>query len=130
MKPSLKKVCSACYMYRQGDEYIDFETTWEGPMVVEEFHGVEIPAPEPGHLDDLILCESCLRLAGRMIGMGDVQETQVELEQLRTEVLELRKSRIDAERRLEGIESALDGRFRAEPRKRASAPRKASKSNA
>lgn len=118
------RICSKCLMTNVGEEYVDLEGTYEGPTVAQvTSEGVPIP---PFVIDDLILCESCLREAAALIGLGDVSESAAELEALRAEVLELRKARVEAERRLEAIERAFEGRAKPAPKKATSPRRKAS----
>lgn len=108
-----------------GEEYVDLEATYEGPFVVQETsEGVPVP---PLSVNDLILCESCLTEAASLVGLGRVEEEKAELEALRAEVLELRKARIEAERRLDAVEGAFEGRAKANLRKTPAKPRKASK---
>jgi hypothetical protein len=108
-------------MTNEGEEYVDLDAVFDGPTVVQETpEGVPLP---PFPVNDLILCQSCLTEAGALVGLGDVDKEREELESLRAEVLELRKLRIEAERRLDAVESAFEGRAKRTSKK-AVAPRK------
>lgn len=59
--------CSSCggqYVERQ---HVDFGAAWDGPMIPSE----HIAGHQPVSIDDLILCDECVRAAARLIGMED-----------------------------------------------------------
>lgn len=119
-----RKVCSSCFTVQSQLQYIDFEALWEGPLVAQQT--VEGVAIEPLNIDDLILCEDCLRSAARLIGMSDSEDASVRAD-LEAEVTELRLARVESERRLTAIQKALEGRPSSAPKK---APAKREKASA
>jgi hypothetical protein len=65
--------CSSCFGRPDG-RYVDFEAAYDGPVVP----GTPTPVP----VDDLILCESCLREAFRLLDPDDLKATIRELEEV------------------------------------------------
>lgn len=101
-------LCSCCFEAKLSDPYVDFEVFWDGPVVpVEGDARFGQPAMA---IDDLWLCRSCLVQAAALIGLGDVEATKAELAAANEELLTLRKERLDAAKRLEAVEGALEGR--------------------
>jgi hypothetical protein len=96
-------ICSACFEAKD-EPYVDFEVFWDGPVLVHE----DTMAMNP--IDDLYLCKPCLQSAAGLVDLGDVEVERAELEKVRAELLELRKDRVDAVRRLDAVEGALTGR--------------------
>lgn len=76
-------------------QHIDLEAYWDGPII--EGAGYKQP------IDDLILCADCLTHAGELIGLAEHKKLLHERNELKQEVQELRKYRIDTEKRLEGM---------------------------
>lgn len=66
--------CSGCFQSKPAERHIDFDVAWDGPTITE---AVTVA------IDDLILCEDCLKAAAKLIGMADPAADQAELEQLR-----------------------------------------------
>jgi hypothetical protein len=64
--------CSACFQGKPQSRHIDFGAAWDGPVIPGE--GVVQHV-----IDDLIICEACLRDAGRQLGLGDVDKVTEEL---------------------------------------------------
>lgn len=64
--------CSSCGGQYTDRQHVDFGAGWDGPMVA------------PGHVaggkmvavDDLIVCNECVRTAAALVGMGDTQELE------------------------------------------------------
>lgn len=60
--------CASCYGVTEGSRYIDFEAYYDGPV---------IPGAIPKPVDDLILCESCLKEAFDLLDLrGESNELQ------------------------------------------------------
>src|SRR3954468_24599207 len=87
--------CSSCFQQKPAVEHIDFESYWDGPII----QGAGFKQP----IDALILCEDCLRAAGELIGLSEHKKLLHERNELKQEVQQLRKYRIDTEKRLEGM---------------------------
>lgn len=102
-----KKVCSSCYTVQSRLEYVDFDSDWEGPLIARETSLGAALDPLP--VDDLILCEDCVRTAAKLFGMSSSEDASRVVE-LEAEVIELRLARVESERRLAAIEKAFEGR--------------------
>jgi hypothetical protein len=92
--------CACCFTQKIGTRHIDFEAYFDGPVI------------DPGNgmkqtIDDLILCEDCVRTAAKFIGMVDNEEANEELAKLRAEVNQLRALRARNAQKLSRIEKAL-----------------------
>lgn len=77
--------CSCCYQAKPDQPHVDFEVAYDGPTIpgqVIQGDG-DVTNGVPVVIDDLILCEQCLRSAAGLVGMVNPDETQAELEQLR-----------------------------------------------
>ena len=103
-------LCSACFTSKIDQKFVDFEVFWDGPVVPLAGKYDERFAQPSIAIDDLFVCEDCMRQAAGLIGLGDVEEANTELEALRAEVLELRRERLESNKRLEAVSGALEGR--------------------
>lgn len=81
--------CSSCFQAKPSKIHIDFESYWDGPII----QGKSFKQP----IDDLIICEDCLKAAGEVIGLSEHKKLLAERIALTKEVEQLRKYRIDAE---------------------------------
>ena len=89
--------CSACFQAKPGMTHIDFEAYWDGPII----EGKSFKQP----IDDLVICEDCLKVAGEVVGLSEHKKLLHERNELKAEVQELRKYRIDAEERFETLKA-------------------------
>lgn len=77
--------CSACFQQVPSERHVDFQVHFDGPFIP----GTDVlgeDAPEGTGttsvtIDDLIICESCLKDAVELIGLGDVTEVSAALEE-------------------------------------------------
>jgi hypothetical protein len=93
--------CSGCFQQKLTKRHVDFDVAYDGPSMMN---------PQGGHqpIDDLILCEDCLRTAGVLVGLGDVEAMEAEVAMHRS-ATDLAESRADAaESRLAAMETALE----------------------
>lgn len=75
--------CSACFQQVPSERHVDFQVHFDGPFIP----GTDVlgeDAPEGTGttsvtIDDLIICESCLKDAVELIGLGNVEEVKAEL---------------------------------------------------
>lgn len=78
--------CSGCFQQKPQQPHVDFGAAYDGPTVpaLENTVGVV------GHtIDDLILCEDCLRTAAGLIGLCDPGAVVAERDQLEASLGEL-----------------------------------------
>lgn len=104
-------LCSNCFQAKLSDPYVDFEVFWDGPVVPVE-GDARFGQPTVA-IDDLWICKPCMVQAAALLGLGDVAESEAKLAEANAELLVLRKERLDALKRLEAVEGALDGRQKA-----------------
>lgn len=72
--------CSSCYAQQPEKQHVDFESSYDGP-VIEGTIKVSI--------DEMIVCEDCMRLAASLLGFVDDEGAREELGALRQEVANL-----------------------------------------
>lgn len=80
--------CSGCFAGRPDKTHVDLGAAWDGP-VVEPLRNVagepdgdtgpQIAGYAPHTIDDLILCEDCVRTAARLIGLEDAGRLRAQL---------------------------------------------------
>lgn len=81
--------CSSCFQAKPGMRHVDFEAYYDGPII--ESKNFKQP------IDDLIICEDCLKVAGELVDLSEHAKLLRERNELKQEVQALRKYRIDAE---------------------------------
>lgn len=95
--------CSACHNQDPSKRHVDFDAA------CDRGYGER----DDGHLiamDDLVICEVCLRAAALLVGMRDMVEVQAELESLR-KVARNEHYRADAaDRYADQLEEAISNR--------------------
>lgn len=62
--------CSSCFQQKPLMRHVDMGAAWDGPSVPALEHTVGVIAH---HIDDLVLCEDCVRDAGRLLGFGPAE---------------------------------------------------------
>jgi hypothetical protein len=72
-------VCSSCFGQYTDRRHVDFGAAWDGPMVPPD---QSVAGGKMVSVDDLVICEECLRFAATLIGMGDVQERDDRIDRL------------------------------------------------
>lgn len=85
--------CSGCFAAQPQKTHIDFGASWDGPTlppekvrVIGQDGGSELVAAVGvvGHtIDDLVLCEDCVRHAAKLVGLTDAKRVKAELDQQR-----------------------------------------------
>jgi hypothetical protein len=73
--------CSSCWQQKPQKRHIDFGASWDGPTF-PPFDNVA--GGVVSTIDDLIICEDCIRDAAKLIGLGEharLQQQLAELEQ-------------------------------------------------
>lgn len=91
--------CSACHGQWPDRIHVDFDAACDRGY--GESEGIQI------NMDDLILCEECLRDGARQIGMVDGETWQSERELLRERLAEMSERAQRAEHELEVTDGAL-----------------------
>jgi hypothetical protein len=77
---SIPPFCSSCFNRPDESQWVDFEAAYDGPVIPGT------PANVP--LDDLILCENCVKEAARLVGMVHDDEAKARITELEGAVAE------------------------------------------
>ena len=101
MKPAASEptICSVCrqppsaYQHEDRPGYVDMESAYDGPVV-------KVSDTMPGvYVENIVICEVCIRSAARMIGMTDEKGTsdfvaalEADNDQLRAEEESMRRA--------------------------------------
>lgn len=91
-------LCSSCYGQYPDRRHVDFEAAWDGPVVGSEFKM---------SVDDLILCEDCVRQAAKLIGLVEPEGTEAKYRAAKQELEIAKEGWAEAEQRLKKIEGVL-----------------------
>lgn len=95
--------CSACFNQDPAAQHVDFDAANDRGYG-ESDTGIKVS------MDDLILCEHCLRRGAELVGMRDARELEEELTSLRRQV-DREKHRADAaDEYAAKLEDAMDSR--------------------
>lgn len=91
--------CSACFGQYVDRRHVDFEVAWEGPTFNEGIAGRdgEITNTIAVSVDDLIICEECMKAAGKLL---DLEESDVLLENME----QVERQRDELLERVRGLE--------------------------
>jgi hypothetical protein len=74
--------CSACFGQYVDRDHVDFEASWDGPVVEGGYIGENgLESNIRVSIDELVLCENCVRDAAALVGFGDVEKLSAELAQ-------------------------------------------------
>lgn len=71
----LPTICSSCRQSPARESgrpklaYIDFQAQYDGPVVPNPHN----PSETPVYVENIVMCENCVRAAGRMLGMEDAE---------------------------------------------------------
>ena len=106
--------CSSCFN-SQDVRHVDFDAA------CDRGYGT---GPLPVAMDDLVLCENCVKEAGRLVGMEDTEITARRIETLERQLDSERKIRRQAEKYADAMELAMDNRPQPVPLDHRKKPRK------
>lgn len=118
--------CSGCFLAKPELVHVDFEVAWDGPTFpdgVMTGDGVIVNVVA-AQIDDLVLCEECLRAAAAHVGLSDPDEAKADLEQIRTVNQTLAEKNLGLAEYVKRLEQALAVRPEPKPaqRKRQAVP--------
>lgn len=104
--------CSGCFQARPDMLHVDFEVAWDGPVIQDGVAtGDGATQTVSTSIDDLMLCEKCVRAAAAHVGMVDPGVQAAELEQLR----EINERLVEKNRGLEDYASRMEAAVAAKP---------------
>lgn len=106
--------CSACFGQKVGQLHVDFEAAWDGPILNDDGMRVSI--------DDLFICEECLRDAAALLPENAEVLTYVaELEQAVTRWEAYAERMQDANRKLVEVRDEKPAATARKPRAKVAA---------
>jgi hypothetical protein len=103
--------CSSCFGAYPERRFVDFGAAWDGPVLGEP-DGVVGGARMV--IDDLVICEECLRSGAQVLGMEDPGDTARHVDEVEAANEELREKLLGATRYIDTLEKAADARGRLE----------------
>jgi hypothetical protein len=103
--------CAACFGSYPERRHVDFGAAWDGP-VFDEPDGVVGGARQV--VDDLVICEDCLRSGAEVLGLEDPADTGRHVDEVEAANEELREKLLGATRYIDTLEKAADARGRLE----------------
>src|SRR4051812_33537889 len=74
--------CSSCFQQKPQQRHVDFSAFWDGPV----FGDQEVAGGRKVVIDDLILCDDCVRAAAELLGFADVEREREEIHRLKSEI--------------------------------------------
>lgn len=74
------RYCASCHRQDLDKVHVDLDAYYDGPALTNEHDVAE--AADKIAVDDLVLCETCLREAGSFIGLVDGEELESENKEL------------------------------------------------
>jgi hypothetical protein len=91
-KPVVCSVCLQPPMVRDNElVYVDFEVFYDGPVVTRYGERAQDGQTVAHPVDDMIICEECLRAGAALIGLADSERAEEELLRLNARIAELEK---------------------------------------
>lgn len=94
--------CSACFNQDPSRRHVDFDAASDRGYGNAEATKVV--------MDDLILCEECLRRGAELVGMADAAESQAKIDSLEAKLASERRENQKLQRYAENLELAFDAR--------------------
>jgi hypothetical protein len=85
-------MCSACFGQYPDRVHIDFESSWDGPLIeggTQDREG-NVISRIPVSIDELVLCEECIAAAAAELGFSRDEAEKVK--ELRKQIRELKAS--------------------------------------
>lgn len=77
--------CSSCFSQKPHMRHVDFSAFWDGPVFDDVAGGKKMT------IDDLILCEDCIRTAASLVDLGNVEAERQEVDQLKAELADTQR---------------------------------------
>ena len=81
--------CTACYNQQPQKAHIDWETSYDGPVIdngIADRDG-KITNHLRVSIDELVVCEDCVKAAARLLGMGEEAGEELALLRANAQVL-------------------------------------------
>lgn len=102
--------CSSCFGQNIERQHVDFDAAWDGPVFrdgVATGGSGEESNVIPVAIDDLIICDECLRQAAGLLGLVDPDETTERLGEALGQLENLRDRLAEREDYVSKLEAAV-----------------------
>lgn len=106
--------CSSCFGQYPDREHVDFGAAWDGPTFPPDHE--QVAGGKSVVIDDLVVCDECLRHAAGLVGMVDPDDTARHIAQLELQAEELRERLHGATDYIGKLEAASEARGTLEAR--------------
>ena len=96
--------CACCYQAPTVDQrkvYVDYEAAYDGPVIPG--------ASEPVVIDDMILCEDCVKAAARLVGYEPGADLRGEISEKNKKILELEQEIRAKDKAIVHLNDTIDG---------------------
>ncbi len=104
--------CSVCLqppsVHEPQRRHVDFEVAHEGPVVTRHGESVSAENTVPIPIDDLVICEDCLRAASSLLGWGDTAEIEQRTRALEATITELKEEATGKDRQIVNLTKTAD----------------------
>lgn len=94
--------CAGCYDQKPQARHVDLEASYDGPVIA----GAD-PDHPPVVIDELVLCEGCLREAAKLIGLKDWAELQEQVDALQARNEQMESALIERVSYIDKLEAAV-----------------------
>lgn len=105
--------CASCGSQDPQARYVDFDAAWDGPVVNPD-DGIKM------QIDDLVICEGCLKEASRLVGLVDPDQTAETLARAQQDLIAKEEKITELQRYIDGLQAAIaakpGGRQPAQPK--------------
>lgn len=105
--------CARCFQQKPDERHVDFDAAYDGPVIPG--------TPEPICIDDLVLCESCMREAARLLGLVDWAEAGEQIATLKTQLATAEETLLERQAYVDQLEAAVSAKPKPAGRAKASA---------
>lgn len=106
--------CSACFQAKPQETHVDFSAAYDGPMVP----ALEGTVGVVGHsIDDLIVCETCITEAAKLLGLSSEPALVADRDQLEAANGELHMQIAGLRDYVSKLEAAVNARPKPAPSK-------------
>jgi hypothetical protein len=103
--------CAACFGQYPDRRHIDFGAFYDGPILPSGADQVGVVGLA---VDDLVICEECLKAAAAQLGLGDAEQVEAEKDELAGRVEELSERLAGAMALISAQEKAAEERGKLE----------------
>jgi hypothetical protein len=105
--------CASCYQAKSPERHVDFGAAYDGPVMAGD---PDVEGQVTVAIDDLIVCETCLKEAAELVGLGDVEELKAQIDNMVEQGIASADRIVQLEEYVERLEGTLSSREKAQPK--------------